>query len=298
MSKKLKRLSNFDFSVPGAHVALVDKAANGVENFLVIKSLATDALYMEMEAQRLRERQELEDKASKVVVELPLADMLVEFGLWRETALKIAAAVKKSESEAEDEIIESLQSALISLSSAGASGASDTAGSPAFLIAKRKEEANMSDTQSAPDTQNVDVQAVLKAQTEMQAKLEAITKANETLQEKVQAFEVVEKAREQARAIELVKKYETLGLTEEDATNFQALTKQEGFDKVIKALDAAIDLVSKTDLTKEVGAGGDTNTQETELEVKAKSIQARDGITFQQAVSKAVVEFPHLVSGR
>ena len=51
---KLQRITNFDFSAEGCHVAIVDKAANGKEQFLVVKNLGSiDKEILTLEQEKL-----------------------------------------------------------------------------------------------------------------------------------------------------------------------------------------------------------------------------------------------------
>ena len=128
MKKPIKRLKNFDFSKAGAHVALVDAGANGKEEFLVVKSLAEDmvAYHVEELAQAI-EKQGVEEKARAVLVEVPLVDLLVEYGIWRETANMLVASIKRASPEAET-ILQQVHSDIVGLGSVSASGASESGG--------------------------------------------------------------------------------------------------------------------------------------------------------------------------
>jgi hypothetical protein len=289
VNKKPKRLKNFDFSVKGAHVALVDQAANGKEKFLTVKSFMEDLIEdLQEDLDEAKAAKEVEDKARAVIVEMPLVDLLVEYGIWRETANMLVASIKRASPEA-DKIIQQVHSDIVSLSSVGASGASESGGlSPAYLIAKSKKEAAMSDKENAPD--QVDVQELLKS---VQAQNEVI----KSLQEQVDANRAAEAAREAARYVEITKKYESLGLEEVDATVVQAIARIEGSEKILKALDTALDLVNNVDKLSAQGKGGSSEgaSVTTELELKAKEIQAAEGCTLPQATVKAIAKFPHLV---
>jgi len=290
--KKPKRLKNFDFSVKGAHVALVDKAANGKEQFLAIKSFNDDMVeYLQSELDEAMKQKEEADKASKVLVEMPLIDILESYYyVGREAAVKLVNAIKRATPEQEQAITEQIRMDIVSMNSLGISGASNSGGSPAsFLIAKSKEEANMTDQTDAPDTQ-VDVQELLKS-------VEAQNQVIKALQEQVDAAQAAELARENARYVEITKKYESLGLEEADAPVIQALAKISGSEKVLKALDTALDLVNNADKIAAAGQGGssDNTSTKTELELKAKEIAATEGITLAQATVKAIDRFPHLV---
>jgi hypothetical protein len=117
---KSQRLSNFDFSIEGAHVALVGKAANGSESFLVTKSLtghkepeittkAYDYVDLVISADSLPELQDRleemlegseegsEEDDNSTMVNMPLADLLRMVGYVTESeAQKISESVVKS----------------------------------------------------------------------------------------------------------------------------------------------------------------------------------------------------------
>lgn len=231
---KHQRITDFDFSVNGAHVAIVDKAANGVEDFLVVKNLGTE----EVESKKnLDNTSGVSDKPAEV------------------------DSVNKSKSETK--------------------------------------ETPMTDENKAPEVadNSAEVALMAKALEEQQAKAEEMTKALEANQAKLEAFEKAAEAREAAEWLVKAEGYKELGCEAEKAAPvLRALDSLEGSEEVFKMLDAAKDLISKEEMTKEVGKAGELDgnagLKAEKAELIKKAVEA--GATQADALMQVINARPDL----
>ena len=296
---KPQRLSDFDFSSPEAHVAIVGKAANGKEKFLVTKKLnekiekqdflvtfqdpAMDKV-LEVASEMVEEAKE--KAKGKPTLEMPLEEVFqVFFYMWEGDAKKIADAVIMKSSDSDKEVLRKALIERLMQSGSDPSGAAETSGNP-DNVTKTKVE-NMS--KEAPE--QVDVQkAVDTATADLRAQNEVLSKSLEKLQ-------AIEEARVLDKYTTVAKSLTVLGATEDQGKVLKAVAAIEGGEGVIAMLTKAAELVAKGESLKEVGTGAsaDADSKEAKLAGIAKSLAAEKGITFQAAMVMAADQNPQLV---
>lgn len=284
---KHQRMTDIDFSNPDNHVAIVDKAANGKEKFLVVKALLPGTDYEQREA-----------SANSVKVAMPLTELLQIMGIWSWDAMTIAAAIEKSEVDITTE--EQLVSLVKSLESSVA-GAAKEDGTDSSVSNTTKSE--IEDSHMTDDVKNVPVnadqlEAAVKSAVEAQT---ATLKAqNDELSVTLKAFQAAEAAREDAKFSAIAKNYEGIGATDELGKVLKAISKVEGSELVFALLDGALDAVTKSAAAAEIGTGGTApeggfNSME-ELQAVAKALREENPLlTVPQSITKAAQVRPDLV---
>lgn len=302
--KKKQRLTDFDFSSPDAHVALVGKAANGKEKFLVVKNLnpqkiekqdflvafqnpELDNMLMELAENMVEEA----DDKPKAIAELPLEDLLrIFFYMWGEDAKVIAESIVIKSDEASKD---ALREALLKRLQAG----SDRSGAAGTTKVEKSatENENGVTTMSDKAPEQVDVakavaDAVAIAKAEADARIADLQKA-------VDAMKAKEDAAELAKFVGIAKGMEVLGATEKTGAVLKAVSAIEGGAEVIAMLQKAVDTLAKGAALEEVGTGLGVEAEDkvAKLEAVAKKIAADEGVTFQAAMVLAADRNPQLV---
>jgi len=276
MPQTKKELKNFDFSVEGAHVALVTRAANGKTEPLIVKKAPVEkGEYFDGDDQ----------SANDTKIEMSLTDFLkIHCYMWEDEAKLIANSIKKA-ADAEPEVYASLLKQIpADLLLDG--GNSDT---PVRTAPNNLEDVTMTVEVTTPEQ----VADVTKA-----AETEALLKKLDDVQKRLEKYEADEAVRKSAKFGAMVVKYAAIGATEADADVLKALSEQEGFDRVLAMLDSAVDTLKNADLLKPVGAEGDQPNVSTadELNGIAKGYMDADkSLTIQKALVKAAQAHPHLV---
>ena len=315
-SSKKQRITNFDFSKAGAHVALVDQAANGVEDFLVLKNFGDSPVTKVMEI--IKRVGELHKKAfpdyelpevlkltaqtplriqKAFNVNMPLGDLLDMLGIWPwEARIIEESLVEVEEVDELDEFIDDVANEIKAMMNLGSSsdGAPDAVvtvvTAPVLKSNEDDGDSNMSkeDSNDAPKLEDVlkqvaDLVEVNKAQAEVNKaqgeKLEALETANTAQTDKLAVFETVEKARVQKRLEDQAEKYSALGFElETHVPVLKGLEAVEGCELIFKALDAALDIVKNADKLTELGDSGEpvTSGNFEKLQSIAKSLMAED----------------------
>lgn len=281
---KKKKLTNFDFSVEGSHVALVTRAANGKTEPLIVKKAPVEKM----------EDEDEDEKPSGVSVEMSLEDFLSHMVyMWPDTAKLIANSIKKSaETDAEYEtIVKALPQALVD------GGGSPCSVRPAPVSTEKSEDAKptIEDDKSMSD---IEKQSEQGADVTKAADTEALLKQVQSMQKRLEKFEADEELRKSAKFGAMVVKYAAIGATEADAEVLKALSEQAGFDRVLAMLDSAVETLKGANLLEPVGAEGDAKKLSTvdELTDIAKGYMAEDKtLTMQKALVKAAQANPHLV---
>lgn len=300
---KKQRLSEFDFTSEDAHVAIVGKAANGKEKFLVTKKFSADAepinkavdAYTQMYIDQLiadAKEDELEQaKADKVYVEMSLEDLLRNFcHVWGDQAKDIAASVIMK--SVTDDKKDALRKALLAKMPHGSdrSGAADnTEGQPSTIEKSQVE--NMTDPK-APE--QVDINKAVEAATSAQASVIA------DLQKSLEILKADKEAAELAKYAVVAKSLETLGATDSHAKVLKAVAAIEGGKEVLDMLTKAVALIAKGDALNEKGTslGADSEDKPAKLAAIAKSLVAADAsktLTFAQAMVTAAEQHPELL---
>jgi len=288
--KKKQRLSDFDFSSPDAHVAIVGKAANGKEKFLVMKSLnekiekAVDPYtqaYIDGLLADAADNEAKAAKADKVYVEMPLEDLLRTFmGMWGDQAQSIAASVVMK--SITDDQKDALRKALLAKMQSGSnrSGAAETTDSAESL--NKSKETTMTD--KAPE--QVDV---TKALADRDAKIADLQKSLDALKAKDEAAEL-------AKFEVVAKSLETLGAKVEDAKVLKAVAAIEGGKAVLDMLTKAADLLAKSAKLNEQGSGlsADADDKGAKLDSLAKSYAKENKVTFAAAMVAVAEQHPEL----
>ena len=294
---KVQRLTDMDFSLEGCHIALVDKAANGKEQPLVLKSL---------EPIEKGEFFDGDDESmSDLRVDMSLEDMLrVAFGIWGPEARLVANSVVKNLNEESVEEIRNELVGMITTADGSASGAA-ASGAPAPLVAKNDDNDN-EEIETMSDDKTKQPEAVLKAEDVQEMVQKALDSQKAEFEKqladrdgKLEAFEKAEAERQDVKYATIAKKYESLGANEETGAVLKALATAEGVDAdaIFKMLDTALDTVKKADKLETVGADGSPVNVDSmnELKTVAKSLQEAEGLTEQQAMVKAAEQNPHLI---
>lgn len=275
---KKKKLSNFDFSVAGAHVALVSRAANGKETPLIVKKL---------DPVEKGEYHEGDDETQNgAMVEMSLADFLsCRFGVWGYEARLIANSIKKA-AETDPEYAELLKSIPQEVLEED----------PVRHAPNNLEEVSMSEIETTPEQ----VAGVQKA-AETQALEKSLVEKDEiikSMQSKLKAFEEAEEIRKAAKYGAMAQKYAPIGADESTAEILKAFDGVEGFDKIVEMLDNAVATLEKQDLLEPVGVEGEQVVVKsvTELQDIAKVLMDQDKtLTIQKALVLAAQRNPHLV---
>lgn len=302
--KKKQRLTDFDFSSTDAHVALVGKAANGKEKFLVVKNLnpqkiekqdflvafqnpELDNMLMEMADEMVREA----DDKPKAIAELPLEDLLrIFFYMWGEDAKVIAESIVIKSDDANKD---ALREALLKRLQAG--GDRSGAAGKTKVEKSTTENENGVKTMSDKAPEQVDVakaiaDAVATQKAEADAKIADLQKA-------VDAMKAREEAVELAKYVGIAKSLEVLGATDKTGAVLKAVAGIEGGQDVLSMLTKAVETLTKGDALKEIGTGLGVEAEDkvAKLEAVAKSIVAAEGVTFQAAMVLAADRNPQLV---
>lgn len=290
----LQKISDIDFSKSGAHVALVDAAANGKDTPLIIKKLEPidKGLFHQGD----------DESDSNVAVSMSLEDVLVlVFGAWGDEARLIANSIVKSMDNPEDAI--RLKDSLIGgLSLNGSSGAATNVVSPQPLVVKSnepKEEENTMDSKEFMKSE--EGQEILKAAVDL-ARAED-TKSIDSLTGRVESFEKSEDARQDVKFGVMAAEYEVLGATEDSAAIFKEMSKVEGFDSVLGMLNKALDTNKNAELLGEEGengaakVAGDSAAELETLALKkvADAKEAGESLTIQKARVEVARANKHLV---
>lgn len=300
---KKQRLSEFDFSSEDAHVAIVGKAANGKERFLVTKKFSADAepinkavdAYTQMYIDNLiadaTEAEEKSAKADKVYIEMPLEDLLRSFcHVWGDQAKDIAASVIMK--SITDDKKDALRKALLAKMPIGSdrSGAAVKPEGETSTIEKSQVE-NMTDPK-APE--QVDINKAVEAATSAQAAVIA------DLQKSLDILRADKEAAELAKYEVVAKSLGTLGATVDHAKVLRAVAAIDGGKDVLDMLTKAVALISKGEALNEKGTslGADSEDKPAKLAAIAKSLVAADAsktLTFAQAMVNAADLHPELV---
>lgn len=288
MSKQKKKLlTNFDFSVEGAHVALVTRAANGKTEPLIVKKAPIEKM----------EDGEEDDKPSGVNIEMSLEDFLQHMlYMWPDTASLVANSIKKS-AESDDayaSIVKALPQALVDGGGSNSDSPSSVRPAP---VATEKSEATKPNTEDKKSMSQVDTTSEQGAGVQKAAETEALLKKVEDMQKRLEKFEADEEVRKSAKFGAMVVKYAAIGAKEEDADVLKSLSEQTGFDRVLAMLDSAVETMKNANLLEPEGVEGEQNALSTtdELTAIAKGLMEQDKtLTIQKALVKAAITNPHL----
>ena len=300
---KLQKLTDFDFSQEGAHIAIVGKGANGKEKFLVKKSLG-EALQKEVTPDMTYEQ--LEEQAMQVSTTMPLADLLELQGLWRWDALVIASAINKSKSPVDSK--EKLEKFIVE-----GLDLEDLKGET--ITVDKKEERSMPAESGNKVTEDKASEEVSLVSEDLEKSVEAETLKKEleelkkSLSKDKEIREGLEKEVELLKSQEdqrILKAYEekaegftALGLGKEDALVLKSVETIEGGAKILEALNKANDILKADNdpITLEEGHGseGATLTAIEELKAIAKGFQEENkDLSEVEALSKACKTNPNL----
>lgn len=288
MSKQKKKLlTNFDFSVEGAHVALVTRAANGKTEPLIVKKAPIEKM----------EDGEEDDKPSGVNIEMSLEDFLQHMlYMWPDTASLVANSIKKS-AESDDayaSIVKALPQVLVDGGGSNSDSPSSVRPAP---VATEKSEATKPNTEDKKSMSQVDTTSEQGAGVQKAAETEALLKKVEDMQKRLEKFEADEEVRKSAKFGAMVVKYAAIGAKEEDADVLKSLSEQTGFDRVLAMLDSAVETMKNANLLEPEGVEGEQNALSTtdELTAIAKGLMEQDKtLTIQKALVKAAITNPHL----
>lgn len=278
-TQKKQKLSNFDFSVEGAHVALVTRAANGKEAPLIVKKVkpVEKGEYYEGDDQT----------PSDTEIKMSLTDFLRLYCyMWEDEAKLIVNSIVKSEkpaSEAYAEILKQIPTEVLS----------DALVRHAQTQTEVTKMSNVdTNAPATPDVQKTADQVALeKKVSEQDATLV-------TIQAQLKKYEEAEEIRKAAKFGALAAKYKSLGAGEDLAVALQAMSGVEGFDAVVAILDGAVETLEKAALLKPVGVEGEQVVVKSidELQTIAKGLMDVDKtLTIQKALVKAAIAHPHLV---
>ena len=326
---RLQRLSKFDFSAEGSHVALVGKAANGKEEFLITKSLDSkpapvtksyDYVDLVISAQSLPELQEaLEEmlsgaeevaEADPTMVNMPLADLLRMVGYMSEneaqkiseSVIKSAGLLATSDKEIQKEFTKAL-SALVNPN--GTSGAVDNP-----HIQKEEDLMSGNDKKVAPESK---VQTLEELQKSVEDKDTLIADLKAKVEKSVGLEETVAELKAE-REERVLKAFDTVasGLSalaggDEGVEGLGKILKDvagiEGGEKVLAMLNKGVELISKNtvDNLTELGGSGESVEGDNygKLEQISKGLMKDDpSLTEPQAIVKAASLNPELVRSR
>jgi len=246
---KFQRLDDFNFSAPGAHVALVSGAANGWEG-LVIKSAESPQDAPSGADKELLKRLDIEsiskqDGGEELMVSMPLSKLLqIAFMAWEEDADTVAASVVKS-AEADgftDEVTGLVNGLLGSPSGATLSGTSS--GRPAPQVAKSNGENPKMSDEKVEVMKQADVEAMINKALETQkSEFESEIQKRD---KRLESFEKAEDARKTIKFEAMEEGYKALGNVEGLGEVLKSLEATEGFDKVLALLDSAKETISKS----------------------------------------------------
>lgn len=328
---KKQRITGFDFSHEEDHVAIVDRAANGSPNFLIKKSInvmaeneekvikASDVIVRlndEMIEDLQEENKRIED-AMQNTVEIPLMDLLRMLGVWTDDAIWISELTSKA---VDGKLSNDIVMKAVKKELEGSLAASNTE-EVSTNTSKSKSENGETMAENDKDAANekAPVEKELDETKEQAEKpeapaddsdptMESVLKQVADLQEKLDVYAGIEEHRIEKNFKEMANKYEDLGLTEDDGKVLRAVKDLEGSEVIFKALDSAVEFLSKKEATKEVGFGEESEVEkstETDADKRHAKIQAIAkkyltdnpdcGLTLQQAVVKCAEDDPDLV---
>jgi len=324
---KRQRLTDFDFSGEGNHVALVKVAANGKTDFLVQKNfeekevieknfdfvdlvISADSLpAMQERLEEMLDGATEEEKADPTMVNMPLATLLRMVGYMSESeAQTISESVVKSAIPNEDlqkEFTEAL-SALVT--NDGAPGAVDD--NPTIT----KEDDSMGDESKvdAPETKVLDTEKVEDLQKSVEAKdqeiLDLKAQIEKSATDSSELEETVKELKNQNDA-RIQKSFDVVAdsmevLTGEDGVEglgkiLKNVASVEGGDKILAMLNKGVDLISKASEKnfEELGGSGESvdGDNYSKLEIIAKGLrEATPGLSEAQSMVDAAAANPSL----
>lgn len=289
--EKFQRLEEFDFSSEGAHIALVDRAANGWEA-LVIKSAPKEdnkeinTVDLESIEKELLKKLDVES-ISKQDGDMPMVQMSLSkllqmvFYAWEDDANAIAESVMKSSDEVVEKLSETLKDNLH--------------GSTDVDLNKHGEKPNMSKEEVI---KAADVEAMINKALEAQAaEVESLKEEVSKSKSELEDFRKAEDIRKDAKFNAMAEGYSSLGDIEGLGQVLKSLEGKEGFDKIVGLLDSAVETVSKGALLDETGSDGEGSSLSSfeELEKLAEAKAAEVGCTIQKAFTLVAQERPDLV---
>jgi len=286
MSNKKKKLSEFDFSVKGAHVALVTRAANGKTEPLIVKNFTAD-----VEKGEYYEGDDTSD--SSIAVKMSLADFLrVKYGEWSDTAKLIANSIKKAADGKPEfaDLLKEIPTELLSEEEVRQAPVEQSTNT-------NQEDVTMSKAVETPE-QVADVQKAAEA-VALEKKVQEQAEILKAMSDKLAKFEEAEEIRKTAKFGAMADKYSAIGANEETAGVLKSLEGHAGFEHIVKMLDNAVDTLEKGGLLKATGEEGDSKPSLgsiDELKDIAKNLMAGDkNLTIQKALVVAAKQNPHLV---
>jgi hypothetical protein len=327
---KVQRLSKFDFSAEGSHVALVGKAANGKEEFLITKSLDSAEVVknynyvdlvigagslpeLQVALEEMLDGSEEEVEANPTMVNMPLASLLRMVGYMSEDeAQKISESVVKSattlaaiEDDSKREEFTKALTALVIPN--GTPGAVDN--NPQI-----KEEDSMSGTEKKVEAPVEEVQTeVAELQKSVESKdaeilaLKAEVEKSVGLEGKVEELTAERDERILKAFNSKASDLTVLAESEEGLEGLGKILKDvaglEGGDKILAMLDKGVELISKETVAalSEVGVSGESveGNDYNKLELLAKELMSEDSsLTEPQAIVKAASQNPELARSR
>jgi len=279
-TQKKQKLSNFDFSVEGAHVALVTRAANGKESPLIVKKVKP------VEKGEMFEGDDESEPTTEI--KMSLTDFLrLHCYMWEDEAKLIVNSIVKSAEanpEAYVEILKKIPTELLS-------------DAPVRQAQTKTEVTKMSDNDKQTPETIADVQKTAD-QVALEKKVGDQEAALVTIQAQLKKYEEAEEIRKAAKFGALAAKYKSIGGNDELAVALQAMSAVEGFDAVVAVLDSAVETLEKAALLKPAGVDGETVVVKSveELQNIAKGLMDADKtLTIQKAMVKAAIANPHLV---
>jgi len=317
-TSKHQRLTDIDFSDPENHVALVGKAANGKKKFLITKSLAPTEEVVEVEKTDVLDAAKISELAQEIdeliaddleanggpKINMNMVDFLkMMFYVSTHDAEVIVDSIVKSNEDLQglsDEAKKDFTEKMLSLvKDDSAPGAIDNNSDIQKEENSMPEEKKVDAPVEKDYVQKTEVEDLQKSIDEKDAKIAELEKAAEEsgdLAKIVKELKDEKEARILKAFDEKADQYKALGSDEKTGKILKAVAGLEGGADVIKMLDEAVELISKSELLDEKGAAGEGSDNGVDtLEAIAKEMRESDSsLTESQAIVKAALENPEL----
>lgn len=306
MTKAKRKITEFDFTSEGAHVAIVDKSAN-LQEVLVMKSAKAS--------------EEEISKAVEVNIKMPLLHYFTRFlDIDIDSAEKVAGLMgytfedlyEEGEMSGFQEMVESnLQALTISKSKESGEFLKAYQDFKNKYLSNKATNENEENTMTTENTQELQTE-LEKAQAQvadLQKAKEDLEKAQEEkanlekafseVNDTVKVLKAAEEKRKEAEYLEKAKEHTAVVNDELPAEDFakalRAVESVEGADVIVKALDAYKQLASSQGMFEEIGKSKtDDQPSGSALDVAIEKAQEEHSVDYLKAVEIVQKKHPEL----
>jgi len=281
-TQKKQKLSNFDFSVEGAHVALVTRAANGKETPLIVKKVTPveKGEYFEGD----------DESEPTTEIKMSLTDFLrLHCYMYEDEAKLIVNSIMKSAESDPEKYADVLKQIPADLLPDASVRQAQTTQTPEVI--------KMSDKDNKTPEQLADAKHA-EATVALEKKVDEQNLILKGMQDQLKKYEEAEEIRKAAKFGAMAMKYKSIGANDDTALVLTKMAEVEGFEAIVSLLDSAVETLEKADLLKPAGVEGETLVVKSidELQTIAKGLMtASPELTIQKAMVLAARSNPHLV---